>query len=170
MRFISRFYWILERKEHLEKMNNLPKHHSAGTTEARSPMQLHRLHWLEAGPACSDEVSLQFTRVHLLSCRSRLRNLRADCSNVVLYCVTITWQRIVKCLLQVAVVGVFPPELPTWLFWSQVLKIRLFLTRLSFFNPKKARKTLLFQLVKLDPETGLSELHIQPCKSLLTRV
>jgi len=32
------------------KKNNLPKHHSAGPTEARSPMQLHRLHRLKAGP------------------------------------------------------------------------------------------------------------------------
>jgi len=29
------------------KMNNLPKHHSAGPLEARGPMQLHRL---KAGP------------------------------------------------------------------------------------------------------------------------
>jgi len=43
MRFKSRFYWILERKEYLAKMNNLPKHHGAGPPEARGPMQLHRL-------------------------------------------------------------------------------------------------------------------------------
>jgi len=40
---------------YLAKMNNLPKHHGAGpqrrgATEARGPMQLHRLHRLKAGP------------------------------------------------------------------------------------------------------------------------
>jgi len=43
-------------KVYLPKMNNLPKHHGAGpqrrgASEARGPMQLHRLHWLKAGPA-----------------------------------------------------------------------------------------------------------------------
>jgi len=32
------------------KMNNLPKHHGAGSPEARGPMQLHRSHRLKAGP------------------------------------------------------------------------------------------------------------------------
>jgi len=36
MSFISHLYWILERKEHLEKMNNLPKHHGAGPNAAES--------------------------------------------------------------------------------------------------------------------------------------
>ena len=36
MRFINRFYWILERKEYLEEMNNLPKHHGAGPNVAAS--------------------------------------------------------------------------------------------------------------------------------------
>ena len=30
MKFIWRLYWILKRKVYLAKMNNLPKHHSAG--------------------------------------------------------------------------------------------------------------------------------------------
>jgi len=42
MIFISRFHWIRERKEYLEKMNNLPKRHGAGPPEARGSMQLHR--------------------------------------------------------------------------------------------------------------------------------
>jgi len=33
------------------KMNNLLEHHGAGPPEARGPLQLHRLHWLKAGPA-----------------------------------------------------------------------------------------------------------------------
>jgi len=33
-----------------DKMSNLPKHHGAGPTEARSPMQMHWLHRLKAGP------------------------------------------------------------------------------------------------------------------------
>jgi len=32
------------------KMTNLPKHHGAGSPEARGPMEQHRLHWLKAGP------------------------------------------------------------------------------------------------------------------------
>ena len=43
MRFINRFYCVLEPERHLEKMKNLPEHHGAGTPEARGPMQLHRL-------------------------------------------------------------------------------------------------------------------------------
>jgi len=41
MRFIRRFYWILERKGYPEKMNNLPKHHGARPNAAAS---------VEAGP------------------------------------------------------------------------------------------------------------------------
>jgi len=37
MRFISGFNGILERNEYLAKINNLPKHHGAGLTEARGP-------------------------------------------------------------------------------------------------------------------------------------
>ena len=33
-------------KVYLAKVNNLPKHHGAGPPEARDPMQLHRLRWL----------------------------------------------------------------------------------------------------------------------------
>ena len=46
MRLVNRFYWIIERKSYLEKMNNLPKHWR-GAPEAQGPMQLHRL---KAGP------------------------------------------------------------------------------------------------------------------------
>jgi len=49
MRFIN-LTTILVRKEYLAKINNLPKHHGAGPTEARGPMQPHRLHRLKAGP------------------------------------------------------------------------------------------------------------------------
>jgi len=44
------------RKEYLTKINNLPDHNwsgaprGAGPPEARGRMQLHRLHWLKAGP------------------------------------------------------------------------------------------------------------------------
>jgi len=48
-------------------------------------------------------MSLQFTHVLTFSCRGRLRNLRADCSIVGLYCVTIIWQQIFKGSLQVTV-------------------------------------------------------------------
>ena len=51
MIFISRFYWILERKVYLAKMNNLPKHHGAGPAEARGPTQLHRVYRLKVGHA-----------------------------------------------------------------------------------------------------------------------
>jgi len=47
MRFVI-FPTILERKEYLAKMNNMPNHHGAGPPEVRGPMQLHRL---KAGPA-----------------------------------------------------------------------------------------------------------------------
>jgi len=65
---------ILVRKEYLAKINNLPNHHGAGSLkargpqrrgaprgavppEARRPMQLHRLHWLKAGPGQCHVVS-----------------------------------------------------------------------------------------------------------------
>ena len=54
---ISRFYWTLERKEYLEKMNNLPKHHVTGSQDGRGPMPLYRLHRLKACPA-DDIMSL----------------------------------------------------------------------------------------------------------------
>ena len=36
-------------------MNNLSNHHGPGPPEARGPMYLHRLHWLQDGPvnACT---------------------------------------------------------------------------------------------------------------------
>jgi len=43
-------------------MNKLPKHHGAEPSEARGPMQLHRLHRLKAGP---EPVRV---RSNLLSC------------------------------------------------------------------------------------------------------
>jgi len=49
---------------------------------------------------------LRFTNVRSFVCTGRLRNLRADCSTVVLYCVTITWPKLVKGSLQVTVVDV----------------------------------------------------------------
>ena len=55
---------------------------------------------------CHAVMSLQFTHVPSFSCRDTLRNLRADCSIVGLYCVTITWQQILKGSLQVTVEGV----------------------------------------------------------------
>jgi len=41
-------------------------------------------------------------------CGDKLRNLRADCSTVGLYCVTITWKRLFTCSLQVTAGGIFP--------------------------------------------------------------
>ena len=55
---------------------------------------------------CHAVMSLQFTHVPSFACWGRLRNLRADCSTVVLYYVTIIWQRIFKGSLQVTMVGV----------------------------------------------------------------
>jgi len=43
---------------------------------------------------CQAMMSLQFTHVRSFVCGGRLQKLRADCSTVGLYCVTITWQRI----------------------------------------------------------------------------
>jgi len=48
------------------KMNNLPKHHGAGPQEARGPMQLHRLHRLKAGPACTTQQCIA-RRAHTYS-------------------------------------------------------------------------------------------------------
>jgi len=39
------------------------------------------------------------------ACRGKLRKLRADCSALGLYCVTIAWQQILKDPLHVTVVG-----------------------------------------------------------------
>jgi len=49
MSLINCFCWILERKK-MAKMNNFHKHNGAEPPEAQDPMQLHRLHWLKAGP------------------------------------------------------------------------------------------------------------------------
>jgi len=52
---------------------------------------------------CHAVMSLQFTHVPLPTCIGRLRNLRADCSTIGLYCATITLQQNFKSSLQVAV-------------------------------------------------------------------
>jgi len=36
MRFMSSFYWILQLREYLEKMNNFPKHNGVGPKAAAS--------------------------------------------------------------------------------------------------------------------------------------
>ena len=51
-------------------------------------------------------LSLQFTHVYPFACRGRLRNVRTDFCTIVFYSVPVTWQQIVKGLLQVAVVVV----------------------------------------------------------------
>jgi len=51
--------------------------------------------------------SLQFTYVRSFACKARLQNLRADCSTVALYRVTITWPQIFKGSFRVTTVGVF---------------------------------------------------------------
>ena len=43
-----------------------------------------------------------------IACRGRLQNLRAGRSTIGLYCVTIAWQRIFKCSLEVTEEGVLP--------------------------------------------------------------
>ena len=53
MRFTSLFT-ILVRKEHLVKINNRPKHHAAGPTEARGPIQ--RIGCIGLMPALSIRV------------------------------------------------------------------------------------------------------------------
>jgi len=45
---------------------------------------------------CYALMSLQFTPVRSYACGGRWSNLRAVCSTVGLYCVTITWQQIFK--------------------------------------------------------------------------
>jgi len=52
MRLIS-LSIILVRNEYLAKIYNLLNQHRAGAPEAQGPIQPHRLHWLEAGPAYS---------------------------------------------------------------------------------------------------------------------
>ena len=52
-------------------------------------------------------MCLQFNHVRCFAshvCRGKLRNLRADCSTVGLYFVTITWQRIFTCSHQVTAI------------------------------------------------------------------
>jgi len=51
-------------------------------------------------------MSLLFIPVHSCAYRGRWSNLRAVCSTVGLYCITITWQQIFKCSLQVTVESV----------------------------------------------------------------
>ena len=41
-------------------MNNMTKHHGAGPSDARGPMQLHRLHRLKAGPGPGRQVTKVF--------------------------------------------------------------------------------------------------------------
>jgi len=53
---------------------------------------------------CDAVMSLQFAHVRYFTCKGRLRSLRADCSTVSLYCVTITWPQTFKGSLEVAVV------------------------------------------------------------------
>jgi len=53
-------------------------------------------------------MSLQFAHICSFAYRSRLRNLRADCFTVGLYCITTTRHYIFKSSLQVTVVGVLP--------------------------------------------------------------
>jgi len=43
-----------------------------------------------------------------IACRGGLQNLRADCSTSGLYGVTIAWQQIFKCSLEVKEEGVLP--------------------------------------------------------------
>jgi len=52
---------------------------------------------------CHEVISLQFTHCRSSTYRSRLRNLRAHCSTVGLFCVTITWKEILKSSLKAGV-------------------------------------------------------------------
>jgi len=71
--------------------------------DTRSAQEPGSLSW------CCAVMSLQFTHIRYFAiCRGKLEILRADCSTVQLYCVTITWQRIFTCSLQVTVVVVLP--------------------------------------------------------------
>jgi len=58
---------------------------------------------------CQAIMRLQFAHVRSFTCRGKLWNLLVDCSIVGLYCVTVPWQWIFKCSLQIMVVGVFLP-------------------------------------------------------------
>jgi len=53
---------------------------------------------------------LEFTHVPSFACTGGLRKLRADCSTVGLYCITITWQQIGRNSLYIAVSGVLLHE------------------------------------------------------------
>jgi len=53
-------------------------------------------------------MRLKFTMSTHFRAEASCRNLRTDFSTVGLYYVTITWQRILKCSLQVTVVSVLP--------------------------------------------------------------
>jgi len=65
----------------------------------------------------------------------------------------------------------FTLGLPIWLFWSQVLKLRLFLNAFGFFwKFKKSRQNLaFFQSESLISGKTLSKLHIH-YKSVMKRV
>jgi len=58
-------------------------------------------------------------------CKGKLRNLRADCSTFGLYCVTLSWQRILTCSLQITVVGVLPSGATPSVFPLEPLHIRV---------------------------------------------
>jgi len=63
--------------------------------------------------ASYEAIKKQFShRNHQISqafdCGGRLRNLRVDCFNEGLHCVTATWQQVFKGLLQVTGAGVLP--------------------------------------------------------------
>jgi len=71
----------------------------AGMTPTMQKKQVHCPGVLQ-GWVCNSLMSAA-----LPVCRGKLRNLRGDCSTVGLYCVTITWQWILTCSLQVTVGG-----------------------------------------------------------------
>jgi len=54
---------ILVRKEYLAKMSNQSKRHGAGPSEARGPMQPHRLHRLKAGRCVCNPTVLSSTQL-----------------------------------------------------------------------------------------------------------
>ena len=105
MRFLSRFCWILERKEYLENVNNLPKHYGAGPPEARGTMQLHRL---KAGP-----VTIY------------LNTLPITCLPVLLCCLLCIWFNIcVLVILFLLLYYVFRACHSRWLNWSHECFVR----------------------------------------------
>jgi len=55
-------------------------------------------------------MSLQFTHIPSFACRGGLRKSRSDCSAVGLYCVTTTWQQILKNSLYITVADVLLHE------------------------------------------------------------